>query len=352
MATFVKRGNKVRAVVRKVGAPTLTKSFDSMRDAKAWAAVQETKIATRVVDSSGLTLGQIMGKYLTRYEETRAYTVQATASLYRRFERDFANVDIADMNTQWWLDTVEGWSNGHTGHKVNRATARRYLTYITTALKTSKRRWNVTVNWDAYNEALGQLKDDKTVGGGRSRTRRLQPGELERMQAFANSMPTHIPFADIMDFAIASTMRIGEILRLEWRHVNDLTRVITIKDRKDPKNKEGNDQEIPLLNGAYDILQRQKTKGKHSKIFPYFPNYFCQRFHYICTQVGIEDFHFHDFRHEGISRLFEEGYQIDEVALVSGHKKWDMLRKYTHRKAADLHKGPSAQQPRKGIKAA
>jgi integrase len=351
MATFVKRGNKVRAVVRKVGMPAATKSFDSMRDAKAWAAAEETKLTTRVVDAGGLTLGQIMGKYLTRYQETRAYTVQATQSLYRRFERDFANVEIAQMNTQWWLDTVESWSHGHTGKTVNRATARRYLTYITTALKTSKRRWNVTVDWAAYHEALDQMKDDKTVGSGRSRTRRLQPGELEKMQAFANTMTTHIPFADIMDFAIASTMRIGEILRLEWRHVNDLTRTIVIKDRKDPQNKEGNDQEIPLLNGAYDILQRQKTKGKHGKIFPYYPNYFCQRFGYICEQVGIEDFHFHDFRHEGISRLFEQGYQIDEVAMVSGHKKWDMLRKYTHRKAADLHRGPSAQQ-RKGVKAA
>jgi len=38
----------------------------------------------------------------------------------------------------------------------------------------------------------------------------------------------------------------------------------------------------------------------------------------------------HDLRHEGISRLFERGLNIPEVALISGHLSWNTLKRYTH----------------------
>lgn len=44
----------------------------------------------------------------------------------------------------------------------------------------------------------------------------------------------------------------------------------------------------------------------------------------------------HDLRHEGISRLFELGFQIPEVALVSGHTEWRTLKRYTHVKPQSL----------------
>jgi site-specific recombinase XerD len=57
--------------------------------------------------------------------------------------------------------------------------------------------------------------------------------------------------------------------------------------------------------------------------------------------LGIQNLHFHDLRHEGVSRLFEQGYQIQEVALVSGHRDWTMLARYTQIKAKDLHQLPA-----------
>ncbi|WP_347349930.1 tyrosine-type recombinase/integrase [Mesorhizobium humile] len=49
-----------------------------------------------------------------------------------------------------------------------------------------------------------------------------------------------------------------------------------------------------------------------------------------CGDLDIRDLHFHDLRHEGTSRLFEAGFTIEQVALVTGHKDWKMLRRYTH----------------------
>jgi len=48
------------------------------------------------------------------------------------------------------------------------------------------------------------------------------------------------------------------------------------------------------------------------------------------------DFHFHDLRHEAITRCFERGFSIAEVSAISGHKKMRMLQRYIHLRALDL----------------
>ena len=53
---------------------------------------------------------------------------------------------------------------------------------------------------------------------------------------------------------------------------------------------------------------------------------------------NIKDLHFHDLRHEAISRFFEKGLSMPEVALISGHKDVRMLFRYTHLKAHDVLK--------------
>jgi site-specific recombinase XerD len=35
--------------------------------------------------------------------------------------------------------------------------------------------------------------------------------------------------------------------------------------------------------------------------------------------------------------LFEAGFSIQQVALVTGHKDWKMLRRYTHLRPEALH---------------
>lgn len=49
-----------------------------------------------------------------------------------------------------------------------------------------------------------------------------------------------------------------------------------------------------------------------------------------CLRLGIQDLHFHDLRHEGTSRLFEQGYDIPQVASVTLHTSWNELKRYTH----------------------
>jgi integrase len=65
-------------------------------------------------------------------------------------------------------------------------------------------------------------------------------------------------------------------------------------------------------------------------IFPYKAKTISDIFARACKVLGIEDLRFHDLRHEGVSRLFEMGKTIPQVAVVSGHRSWQSLQRYTH----------------------
>ena len=56
----------------------------------------------------------------------------------------------------------------------------------------------------------------------------------------------------------------------------------------------------------------------------------------VKRRAGVDDLHFHDLRHEAISRFFEQGLSVPEVSLISGHRDPRMLFRYTHLKAADV----------------
>ena len=53
-------------------------------------------------------------------------------------------------------------------------------------------------------------------------------------------------------------------------------------------------------------------------------------------RTGIDNLYFHDLRHEAISRFFERGLSVPEVASISGHRDVRMLFRYTHLKAEDV----------------
>jgi integrase len=151
---------------------------------------------------------------------------------------------------------------------------------------------------------------------------------------------------DVTVFAVATGMRLGEILRLLWAELNEIKRTIWIRDRKHPKQKKGNDQEVPLVRGPFvlagqvidplETIRRQHPKGK--LIFPYRAASVSTAFTRAVQACGIEDLHFHDLRHHGVSFLFEAGYRIEQVALVSGHRDWNMLRRYTKLRPETLHR--------------
>src|SRR5262249_58556135 len=86
------------------------------------------------------------------------------------------------------------------------------------------------------------------------------------------------------------------------------------------------------------MLRQPSAWRREGRIFPHVARTISTAFTRATEAVGIEDLHFHDLRHDGASRLFEAGWPIERVALVTGHKDWNMLRRYTQLRAEDFHK--------------
>ena len=45
-----------------------------------------------------------------------------------------------------------------------------------------------------------------------------------------------------------------------------------------------------------------------------------------------------DLRHEATSRLFEQGYSIEQVSAVTLHQSWQELKRYTQLRPESLHR--------------
>jgi len=113
-----------------------------------------------------------------------------------------------------------------------------------------------------------------------------------------------------------------------WKDNDPKTRTGLLRDAKHPEHKEGNHRRFRYTQEGWDIIQRQPKTDE--RIFPCKPRSVCAAFTRTCQLLGIENLHFHDGRHEAISRLFELGYQIEEVALFSLHESRDELKRYTN----------------------
>ena len=144
-----------------------------------------------------------------------------------------------------------------------------------------------------------------------------------------NHKSAKIPYCDILNFSILTAMRIGEITNLKWSDLDRENKTIEIKNRKDPRNTEGNDHEIPLLGGSFEILLKQeerKNPKQPNVIFPYNSRSISAGWQRVRQKLGIENLRYHDLRREGASRLAEMGIPINIIARVTGHKNLNILQ--------------------------
>jgi integrase len=163
-----------------------------------------------------------------------------------------------------------------------------------------------------------------------ARNRRLESGEFEWLkEASKQTKNPHI--WPVIVFAIETGMRRGEILGLRWEHV-DLDRRIAYL----LLTKNGSSREVPLSTKAAQVLARQRQHNDTTSPFPVTANGFGLAWGRLRRRAGLSDLRFHDLRHEAISRFFELGLNIPEVAVISGHKDPRMLFRYTHLRAGDL----------------
>jgi integrase len=167
-------------------------------------------------------------------------------------------------------------------------------------------------------------KDDDEQG-----INRAAPDEEQRLFAALPAEPYMAPLATL---AIETAMREGELLGLPWGAVDLQAGVAKLVDTK---NKTSRD--VPLSPKAVETFKAlPRSLQADAPIFPVKADEVQRAFKRACKAAGIANLRFHDLRHEAISRLFERGLSLPEVASISGHKTWSQLRRYTNLKAADL----------------
>jgi integrase len=187
-----------------------------------------------------------------------------------------------------------------------------------------------TLSTEALKETRVVLTNLSIIGPSIQRRRRPSINELNTLIEHFDSKfhPRAIPVHKLMQFALATAMRLGEIVRIEWKDIDHHQKTIIIRDRKHPRLKKGNHDLVPLLPEAWSILE--VISPLDERIFPYRSQSVSRAFWEACNILEIDDLRFHDLRHEAITRLFENGLDIHQVAVISGHKDWRSLQRYTH----------------------
>jgi len=342
MATYQKRGTRWRAIVRKKGHSTQSKSFTTKAQAQRWAAQVELDMENGVYTggkASGLSLSvpELCDLHLKHMIGDGSVKRSKTLpSNNRILSEAFNGVLVADLSynrLKQYCETrirVDG---------VKPVTVKQLMMYLSSAVTTGVYEAGIPSAFKAeFQDWLKMLDRAGLTGSPQSRERRTKPEELELIFTHLehNKALSRIRYADIIEFAIESCMRLGEICRIRWEDYDAENGVVWIRDRKHPTLKQGNHQRVPLLTGAKTVIDRQPRKGEY--IFPYEARSVSSGFTRMMKGLGIEDLRFHDLRHEGISRLFEKGMQIQEVAMISGHRDWGSLRRYTNLKPEEVSK--------------
>ena len=140
------------------------------------------------------------------------------------------------------------------------------------------------------------------------------------------------------------------MLKLEWPMVDFKRKVINLPGRI---TKTGKPRTIPMSVGCEDALvalrelvaagkavyrlnPRFKTGEGKLRVWPVTIDGLRKVWMTCRIKTNMEHLHWHDLRHEGISRLFELGLTVPEVKSVSGHATFEELERYSHATASQV----------------
>jgi integrase len=324
MATIRKLRGRWQAQVRRRGIPPRAKSFDRRTEADRWARDLEAEADrngwvadTRAAEKT--TLGELLTRYANQVTPTKRGAVSEKARI-----NSIVRCPIAHRTLSKLTSSDVATYRDERLKCVASATVVRELSTVSHTIDIATREWGL---WLPRNP----VKLVRRPAVPRGRTRRLQNDEEQRLLDASDRGRTPL-LRPLIILAIETAMRRGELLDLRWEHVDLKLRVAHL-----PLTKNGDSRDIPLSRRAFQTLEQLRADGvKHERVFPMTGNSVRLAFEHLRVRAGMSDFRFHDLRHEAISRLFETGLNIAEVASISGHREFKMLLRYTHLRAADL----------------
>lgn len=312
-------------------------TFPTKREAKDWAMAVESQLGH--VAASGFapvpktaTVGDLIDKYRESQARDPGKTKAATLDMLKR---ELGAVKLASLNSIVLRDFIDDRLKAGAGG----VTVAAHLSFLSAVLKWGRHARKLDIPENLAIEARESLKHRGLSTRSKERDREPTDDELRRLfEHWASRPRQRIDMPTLVRFALATGMRQGEICRLQVEDINRERRTVVIRDRKDPRQKAGNDQTVPLLPDAWAIVEPLIKEREEGSLFGVLAASVSTAFTRACQDVRppVEDLTFHDLRHRATAQFFRIGLQIPQVALLTGHKTWAMLRRYTAVKPEDV----------------
>jgi integrase len=333
-----KRGVRWLVRVRKFGRE-VTRTFGTKAAGESWARAQETAIESgefhAPAPGTGPIFADAVDAFLVHRKMLQRPPGKTFANALTRLKKQHGLEPLAALSAAFWyqhaLDRIAKGASG--------STVAGELAYAGSVVGRAARDGH-QVDSKAPSKARAMLSDDGVSVVSKSRTRRLADEEIAALLEWfdANADRTHVPMCDLVQFGLATGLRRGEILALQWTDIKD--RVMTIK-RKHPRERD-RIEEVPLLKrhsvwptvDPLAIIERQPKQGR--RVFPYLGDTVGFWFEQGCAGANLKDVVFHVLRHECLSRLADRGFDPLRLALIGGHRDLRNVKRYAKLDAGRL----------------
>lgn len=367
MGTIVRRVNpsgdvvyRAQIKIARSGYPNFSesKTFSKKSLATAWLKKREAEIEQNPEILFGdkkkqlcPTLREASARYLAEVPELE-YSKNKQSVIKLLGERMLGNIRIDRLRRSDFAEYALMRQRGlpEMGLKpVKPSTINGDLQYLRTVLKHAHFVWGMEqVAWTELDLAMEGLRRSRVIGKADSRERLPTSEELQLITTRYldswvnfrrnNKLPMHL----ILWFAIYSCRREAEIMRLRWADYDERNQVWLVRDVKHPDGSRGNNKYFNVLPALLPIIEEmrqpdmqlylKKKGGNLDYIFGGFSaRSICDSWRTIRRSVGIDDdLRFHDLRHEGATRLAEDGFTIPQIQQVTLHDDWATLQEYVN----------------------
>ena len=321
MATFSTRKNKWQARVRRFGQPTITKTFHIKQDAEKWARSIEIEIDRGTfinTDFAQKTLfKEILQKYLDDVAPHMRSADNQAIRVRKLMKHPIAEVNMAHLSPKHLADYRDERLK-----VIKPNTVIRELAVLSSIINHARREWSLNI--------VNPVTMIKKPSSPQGRDRILNDEELGRLLIQLEKIsPWYKP---LVEFALETAMRRGELMSLLWVNVNFDKSVAFL-----PLTKNGDSRYVPLSTKAIKIL-KLLPRDIDGRVFPLNKSSVSVFFLRAARRAKVNDIHFHDLRHMALTNLSVKFTNILELASISGHRELKMLQRYVHIKAEDLVK--------------
>ena len=206
---------------------------------------------------------------------------------------------------------------------VQGSTVLRELAVMSSICTTAVKEWR----WLKENP----LKAVKKPKQGKPRDRRVSDEEVEILKK-ACSYDENFPKTKLSRtvhafmFAIETGMRASEIVGLTWDNIDFEKRTAFL-----PMTKNGEPRKVPLSARAIELLKQLPVESERAFNLTEVTTIFCK----VKNKTDLKDLHFHDSRHEAITRMAKK-VDVLSLARIVGHKRINQLMTYYNESAEDL----------------